>query len=51
MVACDNWTPSLTFHVTPAFVPGDYLIKLVGPGSRQSYVPLTIWDQPAPPPT
>jgi hypothetical protein len=44
MVACDNWTPSLTFRVTPAFVPGDYLIKLTAPGNRQSYVPLTIWD-------
>jgi hypothetical protein len=44
MVSCDNWTPSLTFTVTPAFVQGDYLIKLVGPGHRQSYVPLTIWD-------
>jgi len=44
MVACDNWTPSLTFRVTPAFVPGDYLIKLTAPGHRQSYVPLTIWD-------
>jgi len=44
MVACDNWTPSLTFHVTPAFVQGDYLIKLTAPGSRQSYVPLTIWE-------
>jgi hypothetical protein len=44
MVACDNWTPSLRFTVTSAFVQGDYLIKLAGPGSRQSYVPLTIWD-------
>ncbi|MGH3226081.1 MAG: N,N-dimethylformamidase beta subunit family domain-containing protein, partial [Streptosporangiaceae bacterium] len=44
MVACDNWTPSLAFTVTPAFVQGDYLIKLEGPGNRQSYVPLTIWD-------
>ena len=44
MVACDNWSPSLTFDVTPAFVQGDYLIKLTGPGNRQSYVPLTIWD-------
>ncbi len=44
MVACDNWTPSLTFRVAPAFVPGDYLIKLTAPGNRQSYVPLTIWD-------
>ncbi len=44
MVACDKWTPSLTFTVTPAWVQGDYLIKLAGPGNRQSYVPLTIWD-------
>lgn len=44
MVACDNWSPSVTFAVTSAFVQGDYLIKLVGPGSRQSYVPLTVWD-------
>jgi hypothetical protein len=44
MVACDNWTPSLTFTVTSAWVQGDYLIKLAGPGNRQSYVPLTIWD-------
>jgi hypothetical protein len=43
MVAC-NWSPSMTFTVTPAFVQGDYLIKLTGPGNRQSYVPLTIWD-------
>jgi len=44
MVACDSWMPSLHFSVSPAFVPGDYLIKLVGRGSQQSYVPLTIWD-------
>ena len=44
MVACDNWSPSLTFRATPAFVQGDYLIKLTAPGNRQSYVPLTIWD-------
>jgi hypothetical protein len=44
MVACDNWTPSLTFTVTSAFVQGDYLIKLVGSGGQQSYVPLTVWD-------
>jgi hypothetical protein len=44
MVACDNWTPALTLAVTSAFVPGDYLIKLVGSGGQQSYVPLTVWD-------
>jgi hypothetical protein len=44
MVACDNWSPSVTFTVTSAFVQGDYLIKLTGPGDRQNYVPLTVWD-------
>jgi len=44
MVSCDNWTPSLTFRLTSAFVQGDYLVKLVGPANRQAYVPLTIWD-------
>jgi hypothetical protein len=44
MVSCGNWTPSLTFTVSAAFVQGDYLIKLVGSPSQQSYVPLTIWD-------
>ena len=44
MVECDNWRPSLTFTITQAFVQGDYLIKLEGPGNRQSYVPLTVWD-------
>jgi hypothetical protein len=44
MVSCDNWSRSLTFTVTPAFVQGDYLIKLTGPAGRQAYVPLTVWD-------
>jgi len=44
MVSCDNWRPSVTFSVSAAFVPGDYLIKLVGSGGQQSYVPLTVWD-------
>ena len=44
MVACDNWTSSVSFTITSAFVQGDYLIKLVGSGAQQSYVPLTIWD-------
>lgn len=43
-VSCDNWAPSLTFPVTADFVPGDYLLKLVGTGNRQSYVPLTVWN-------
>ena len=44
MVSCDNWTPSLTFTITTDFVQGDYLLKLVGAGNEQSYVPLTVWD-------
>ncbi len=44
MVACDNWTPDVTMPVTPAFVPGDYLLKLVGSGNQQAYVLLTVWD-------
>jgi hypothetical protein len=45
MVACDNWGQSLTVHVTQAFVPGDYLLKLIGSDNEQSYVPLTVWDR------
>jgi hypothetical protein len=44
MVACDSWAPSVSFTLTSAFVQGDYLIKLVGSGAQQSYVPLTVWD-------
>ncbi|MDA8149347.1 MAG: hypothetical protein M0Z93_11335 [Actinomycetota bacterium] len=39
-----TWPASLTFTVTSAWVQGDYLLKLVGSGGQQSYVPLTIWD-------
>jgi hypothetical protein len=44
MVSCDNWTRSLTVPIDAAFVPGDYLLKLVGAGGQQSYIPLTVWD-------
>ena len=44
MVACDNWSRSTTFAITAAFVPGDYLLKLVGSGGQQSWVLLTIID-------
>jgi hypothetical protein len=44
MVACDNWTASLSVPMTAAFVQGDYLFKLVGSGGQASYVPLTVWD-------
>jgi hypothetical protein len=44
MVSCDNWRPTLPVAITAAFVPGDYLFKLVGSGGQASYVPLTVWD-------
>ncbi len=44
MVACDNWAKSLTVTIGPAFVQGDYLLKLVGSGGQASYVPLTVTD-------
>ncbi|HLH99272.1 MAG TPA: N,N-dimethylformamidase beta subunit family domain-containing protein, partial [Acidimicrobiales bacterium] len=43
MVEC-HWPPSLRFAVTRAWVQGQYLLKLVGAGGQQSYIPLTIWD-------
>ncbi|HEY5274554.1 MAG TPA: N,N-dimethylformamidase beta subunit family domain-containing protein [Acidimicrobiales bacterium] len=46
MVSCDNWSPSAIVRITPAFVPGDYLLKLVGSGAQQSYVLLTV-SQPS----
>jgi hypothetical protein len=44
MVSCDNWSPQIRVSITKAFVPGDYLFKLVGRGRQQSYIPLTVWD-------
>ena len=44
MVSCDGWTPSLSMPVTTDFVQGDYVLKLVGAGGEQSYLPLTVWD-------
>lgn len=43
MVQC-RWAASLSFTVTRDWVQGEYLIKLVGSGGQQSYVPLTITD-------
>jgi hypothetical protein len=43
MVSCD-WSPSLSFTIGADWVPGQYLLKLVGSGGQQSYVPLTVWD-------
>lgn len=41
MVNC-NWAPSLTIRTTAAWVPGDYLLKLVSNNDYQSYVPITV---------
>jgi hypothetical protein len=42
-VSC-QWQPSLTLDVTRAWPPGNYLLKLVGTGGQQQYIPLTIRD-------
>jgi hypothetical protein len=39
-----HWTPSLTMRIPATWFPGDYLLKLVGVGGQQSYVPLTVRD-------
>ncbi|HEY7437861.1 MAG TPA: N,N-dimethylformamidase beta subunit family domain-containing protein [Acidimicrobiia bacterium] len=44
MVSCTNWHSALTISVNSTFVPGDYLLKLVGNRRQQAYVPLTVWD-------
>lgn len=44
MVSCDIWARSVTLTLTSAFVPGDYLIKLIGSDNVQSYIQLTVWD-------
>ena len=43
MVACE-WRPSVTITIGSAWVPGEYLLKLVGSNGGQSYIPLTVWD-------
>ena len=44
MVACWNWKMSATIPITENFVPGDYLLKLVGGPKAASYIQLTIWN-------
>ena len=44
MVSCYNWKISAVMLVSPKFVPGDYLLKLVGSDGSSSYIPLTVWD-------
>lgn len=42
LVSCDNWSRALRIRITSAFVPGDYLLKLVGSGGQESYLLLTV---------
>jgi hypothetical protein len=44
MVSCAGWTSSMSLTITADFVPGDYLLKLVGADGQESYVPLTVED-------
>ena len=39
-----HWTPSVSVAVTSSWLPGDYILKLVGSGNQQSRVPLTVRD-------
>ncbi len=39
-----HWTPSTTLPVTADWVPGSYLLKLVGVGGEEQYVPLCVRD-------
>jgi len=42
-VSCP-WTPSLVMSITSQWPPGNYLLKLVGTGGEQQYIPLTVRD-------
>jgi hypothetical protein len=42
-VSCP-WNPTLTVPITDAWPPGCYLLKLVGSGGQEQFVPLTIRD-------
>jgi hypothetical protein len=39
-----QWDPSLAVQVTADWPPGAYLLKLVGTGSQQQFVPLCVRD-------
>jgi hypothetical protein len=43
-VSCSNWSPTLTLRVDHTWPPGNYLLKLIGAGGLQQYVPLTVRD-------
>jgi hypothetical protein len=38
------WSPTITLNITKDWLPGCYLLKLVGDGGQQQFVPLTIRD-------
>ena len=38
------WSPTLTLNITTDWLPGCYLLKLVGDGGEEQFVPLTIRD-------
>jgi hypothetical protein len=38
------WTPTVTLDITEDWLPGCYLLKLVGDGGEEQFVPLTIRD-------
>ena len=42
-VSCP-WAPTLSFTVDDRWPPGCYLLKLVGDGGQQQYIPLTVRD-------
>ena len=42
-VSC-QWSPTVTVKVDRSWPPGCYLLKLVGDGGEQQYVPLTVRD-------
>ncbi len=42
-VSCP-WSPTLTLDITKDWLPGCYLLKLVGDGGEEQFVPLTIRD-------
>src|SRR6202040_2198870 len=43
MVECD-WSPSATFTIGDDWLPGNYLIHLVGSGNEQRHIPFTVRD-------
>ncbi len=42
-VSCP-WSPTLSFTVDDTWPPGCYLLKLLGNGGQEQYIPLTIRD-------